>query len=195
MKPNLENLRTHYKNLSDEKLIELATLEARDLHEDAIALLKEEILSRNLSPEVVSGIDIQLNPVSEKTILDYCALVQMQPCPICGSRSSKLNAAIIEKVEGIMIATTHEKFLKIACTECLKGALNYNVSPGAALSLWGVFKGITASNNNDRMKSSLGSDAPNTMLMTFVYHNIGALEANKDNPEELMHMIKYPKLK
>jgi hypothetical protein len=173
-------------------LIDLATLEARDLHEEAMDVLREEILSRGLSEEILKGIDIQLNPISEKTFYDYCTLIQLQPCPICGSREHKLNAAVVEKVESIVIATTHEKVVKIGCPNCLKGQLDY-ISPSAGLSISGIFRAFKASSNNDSMKKTLDNDVPNNVLKSFVWNNIGAIEANKDNPEGLRDLMTYIK--
>src|SRR5687767_8856946 len=103
MKPNLENLRNHYKELSDHKLIELATLEARNLHEEAVEILRDEIKSRGLAESILTGVDVQLNTISEKKYYEYCTLMQLQPCPWCGSTAQKLSAAIIDKVESIVV--------------------------------------------------------------------------------------------
>jgi hypothetical protein len=192
VKPNLEDLRNHYKSLGDEKLIDLATLEARDLHEEAVGILREEILSRNLSKEILTGIDIQLNPISEKTFNDYCTLIQLQPCPICGSREHQLNAAVVEEVKSIVVVTTYEKVVKIGCPNCLKGQLDHT-SPAIGLSLSGIYRALKASSNNDKMKKSLDNGTPNDVLKSFVWNNIGAIEANKDDPEGLKHLMTYIK--
>ncbi|HYV94794.1 MAG TPA: hypothetical protein VE978_23675 [Chitinophagales bacterium] len=194
---SIDELRKNYKSFSDDELIRLATREASGLTPEGLQVLTEEIKRRNLSHDLIKGIEVQFNPLGEEAFSGYCELIRNQPCPICGSSSHKLNATITGSVVSVLIVTSYVKQLVIACPSCLNKANKHAMIKSALLGWWGLpfgfIRTIQAFILNNKMSSVAWLDEPNDLLKAFVVSHIGAIEANTNNAEGLQALTKYPR--
>jgi hypothetical protein len=193
MQAPIEELRKNYKRLSDDVLIKIATTEAAGLRPEAIQVIHEEIRNRRLSEGLIGGMEIQTKELSEVELLAYCELIRQQACPVCNSSSQKLNAIITYTVIGYVILTGSEDKLIIACPNCLEKKRKDAMRKTAFFGWWGFPKGffytISALLNNKKMSKQTHLTEPSDYLKHFVLNNIGKIETNKRNADQLFALI------
>ena len=190
---DIEDIRKNYRNFDDSKIQELAKQDASKLRPDVVPILMEEIRRRNLSENLISGIDAQLKILSPEELLDYCTLIQKQPCPICNGKTQKLNAIILKEVMSVILLSNVTSHLKIGCPQCLKESKSKINLKTALLGLWstkGIFYTIKALVQNKRMEKYIRNYEPNEILKSYILENIGVIEPNKNNPIALNNMLK-----
>jgi len=194
MEPSIDDLKKNYKNFSDNELIRIATTDASGLRPEAIQVMQEEIKSRGLSIDLLKGIEVQRKAISESELVEYCELLRTQPCPVCGSTSSRLNATMTGNVVSFIVFTNYEKKLLVACPDCLAKANKNAMIKSALLGWWGfpwgIIKTIQALIFNNKLSGQTRIAEPNDMLKGFVIGQIGTIEANKTNPERLNLLLK-----
>jgi hypothetical protein len=193
MEPSLDQIREHYRSYSDDDLTLLATTEARRLRPDVVEALEEELRSRGLPETISHAIDAQIVELSEEEIQAYCERLQSQPCPVCGAVEYDLNATVTKSVVSLLIITLRKRRMLIACPDCLDQATKEATIKSALLGWWGFPWGIirtiqAISSNNARLKQHR-IEAPNDLLRAFVVSNVGKIEMNWDNEEELQVLI------
>ena len=195
MEPNIEQLRKNYERFDDRKLIRIATEEATSLRPEALELVKEIIKERNLSEDVLKGVEVQFKEVDEKTLNEYTELLRKLPCPVCKSTSDKLNATLTGNVISFVIMTNYEKDIKIACPKCLDKLNNKAMIKSALLGWWGIPWGIVRTSQalilNSKMKNKNHSYEPTEILTGFVSQRIGRIEASRNNKGELESLIEH----
>ncbi|HNI44035.1 MAG: hypothetical protein JNM36_03875 [Chitinophagales bacterium] len=194
MQITIENLRKNYQRYSDDEIVRIATKEAHLLSPEAVEVLQEEIAKRQLSPDLLKGIAVQLKNVSEQELWDYCELLRSLPCPVCNANTNQLNATITATVTSFVI-TYYKKELLIACPTCLdkanKTALIKTLLLGWWGFPWGIIRTIQAVMLNSNMSRIAQHSQPNMLLKEFVLQQIGTIESNKDKPERLQSLIKH----
>jgi hypothetical protein len=193
-----DRLKENYRRFSNEKLMRIASEDAAKLRPEALALLREELATRGLAEVATKTIEAQLREVSEAELIEYCALIQSQPCPNCYSSAQPLNATITSKVMSFLVLTTWTKKLVIACPSCLD-KLNQDASTTSALLgwwgfPWGIIRTIQALNFNRKMGKTNHVAYPNEMLKSFVLTNLGRIEAVRYAPMDLQGLIKATQL-
>lgn len=195
MEPNIEQLRKNYERFDDRKLIRIATEEAISLRPEALELVKEIIKERNLSEDVLKGVEVQFKEVDEKILNEYTELLRKLPCPVCKSTADKLNATLTGNVISFVIMTNYEKDIKIACPKCLDKLNNKAMIKSALLGWWGIPWGIVRTSQalilNSKMKNKNHSDEPTEILTGFVSKRIGRIEASRNNKKELESIIEH----
>lgn len=187
-------LKENYRRLSDDKLMRIASEDATKLRPEALVLLKEELSTRGLTETAERAIEAQFRVVSEEEIVEYCGLLQAQPCPICRSSTQPLNAALTSKVISFLVVTTWKKQFAIACPTCLD-KLNRDASISTAVLgwwgfPWGIIRTIQALIANGKMEKTNHVPYANALLKAFVVGNVGRIEAVRDNAGDLQALIK-----
>lgn len=193
MQPGIEQLKTTYKNLSDDKLARLAVTEAASLRPEALEILKAEIKSRGLGEDIISGVNAQLIETGSLEFDSYVSLIRNQPCPICAGTHQPLNAAVIGTVKSFILLTQYKKKLIIACPTCLQQTNQSGTSTTALLGWWGLPWGIIRSTqaliSNMKTAKKIWSDEPTDALITFIKTNIGVIEGLRKNKQSLQLML------
>lgn len=191
-------LQANYRRFSDEKLMRIASEDAPKLRPEALGLLKEELAARGLAAVAERAIQAQFRVVTEAEIVEYCKLLQSQPCPRCCSTDRPLNATLTSKVLSMLVLTTWHKQFAIACPSCLdklnRDASNITVLLGWWGLPWGVIRTIRALNSNRKMAQTNHVPYPNELLKAFVGRNIGRIEAVKDDKKALQTLLKTANL-
>jgi hypothetical protein len=193
MQPDIEQLKTTYKNLSDDKLTRLAITEAASLRPEALDLLKAEIKNRGLDEGIMNGVNVQLADLSNLAIDDYIALIRNQPCPVCSSTAAQLNAVVIGSVKSFIILTQYKKKLMVACPSCLQQANQKATSSTALMGWWGLPWGIIRTSQalfrNIKTNKVIRTDEPSDTLLSFVKTNVGVIESVRKNNQSLHLML------
>ncbi|WDF76269.1 hypothetical protein PQ469_20485 [Mucilaginibacter sp. KACC 22773] len=193
MQPDIEQLKTTYKNLSDDKLTSLAITEAASLRPEALDLLKAEIKSRGLDEGIMNGVNVQLTTPDSLAIDSYISLIRNQPCPVCSSTAQPLNAIVIGSVKSFIILTHYKKKLMIACPSCLQQANQRATSSTALMGWWGLPWGIIRTSQalfrNMKANKVIRTDEPSDKLISFVKTNVGVIESVRKNNHSLQVML------
>jgi hypothetical protein len=193
MQPDIEQLKTTYKNLSDDKLTRLAITEAASLRPEALDLLKAEIKSRGLDEGIMNGVNVQLTTPDSLAIDSYISLIRNQPCPVCSSTAQPLNAIVIGSVKSFIILTHYKKKLMIACPSCLQQANQRATASTALMGWWGLPWGIIRTSQalfrNMKANKVIRTDEPPDKLISFVKTNVGVIESVRKNNHSLQVML------
>lgn len=193
MQPDIEQLKTTYKNLSDDKLSRLAITEAANLRPEALEVLKAEIKSRGLDGDIANGISAQFIDTGSLEFDSYVSLIRSQPCPVCAGTLLPLNAAVIGTVKSFILVTQYKKKVMIACPNCLQNANQSATNTTALLGWWGLPWGIIRSaqalTRNVKSARQLRSGEPTDTLISFIKTNIGVIEGVRKNKQSLGFML------
>ncbi|MFP9115645.1 hypothetical protein ACLI1A_17025 [Flavobacterium sp. RHBU_3] len=190
---NIELIKKHYKTISNEKLISLATTEAHGLRKEVVPILMEEIRSRNLDKNIIEGFDRQMKKLTHEELINYCTIVQNCPCPYCGSTSDKLNGGVAKNTISVLLFTFQNTKTFIACRNCNNKFYNSANTKTALLGWWGLpwgpIKTIGTLIYNSKIRRESEVTAPSPLLQNFVKENIGKIEIEKNNPKGLQRII------
>jgi hypothetical protein len=183
-----------YAQMSDAELVALTINDAGGLTPEALEIAKDELKKRGLNTRFAAALDAQNKPSYTVEEIDYyCGLINGLNCPVCGSSTEKLNATLTSEVMSFIVITQYKRKMHVGCPDCLD-TLN-NAALGKTMLLgwwgipWGIVRSIQAIGVNLKSKRSNHADSPNDYLRDFALHNIGQLEAYKDNPAKLKQLI------
>ena len=190
---DIQFVRETYKKFTDQELIRVVTQEAYGLTPEATQIVKEEIISRNLDPNIIKGIEAQQKVYTVDEIDEYCEIIQNLPCPITGSTQNKLNATMIAEVMSFILFTKYKKKIIVGNPEALDKKNNASLGLSALLGWWGFpwgpIRTIQAIRINIKNKKSNWQETPNDFLRSFVLSKIGEIETYRDNKEKLQQII------
>ena len=112
-------LADRYRQMPDERLLQLALHEAAGLEPDAVKLLRAEIASRGLDLGVDRAIAAQTQELSLRDLEALVEGVRALPCPECGSTEAPLSAGYVATVFSALVITSCKKQAVVACPDCL----------------------------------------------------------------------------
>lgn len=190
---DLSFIQENYRRLSDSEIIEIATVDGKGLAPAAQQVLQEELMRRNLNPDLKGAVAAQNTELSVEQIDAYCERIQNLECPQCRSSSSSLNGIVSAQVMSFIVITNYQKKLSIACESCLRKNLNSSLTTSLILGWWGlpwgIIRTIQAITINLKAKKSIQTDAPTDSLRAFVSMNVGLIELHKEDPAILQRII------
>lgn len=192
---NLKDIEDNYARMSDYELERIATKDAIGLLPEVYLILEKEIQKRNLDLNLTKGIEAQQKKYTIAEIDSYCNVLMDLSCPICNSKSQKLNATLISTVKSFLIITSYKRELKIACPNCLIKELDKAIISTALLGWWGFPWGIIKTPMyiyyNFDSKKEAHNQMPNNELRSFVLANIGKVATSINIEEKLFKLIKF----
>jgi hypothetical protein len=190
---DIEDIRDNYKNFDDYTIENIAMKDANSLRPEVLKILKFEIQKRNLSPEILNGIEIQNRKLTKDELSEYCSLIENSTCSICSSENKKLNISMIGEVVSIIVISHYDKRIKVGCSECLNKLNTNAIIKSSLLGWWGFPWGpiytIRSYIYNYGMRLNNTSDKPNGIFKEFVRGNVGFLETNKNNPKRISEFL------
>ena len=190
---DIEDIRENYKNYDDYMIEKIASKDANSLRPEALDILKSEINKRNLSADILNGIEIQSRTLTKEELAEYCDLIKNSTCPNCGSDSKKLSISMIGEVVSIIVISNYDKRIKIGCTECLNKMNTRAIIKSSILGWWGFPWGpiytIRSYIFNYGMRGNNKTEKPNGVFKDFVRSNIGFLETNRNNPNRISDFL------
>ena len=190
---NIQVVKQHYEQMTDQELIRIATEDARGLTSDAVEILKTEIRKRGLTQNIVHAVNAQNKTYTLEEVDRYCDLISNLSCPSCGSSNERLNATVCGEVMSFVLITHYTKKLKVACPSCLDSANNKALATTALLGWWGIPWGIIRSIQyitlNLKNKRTNHTASHNNFLRSFALGNMGILEAHKGDKDKLRQIL------
>ena len=194
---DLKDIAEYYSKKSDSELIEIATEKATGLRPGVMEIIENEIIKRNLNLNILEGVKAQNKEYSLKEITEFSQILRSLPCPLCGSKTAKLNGTIMHTAKSFIVFSFFRKEPIIGCPNCLDQKNKEAITSSALLGWWGIPAGILKTPfyiyNNLQEKKQNRISEPNQTLLNFTLENIGQIETYKDDIEKLKKIIKYVK--
>ena len=193
MELDLDRIRAHYEEMPNEKLVEIAIHEVKDLRKEVIEVLRFELRKRGLLDKYDSGIKVQAKELSAKEIAKYADTIRHSICPVCEEEDQLLNATITKSSVCYFFWTTHTQKLRIACPECLDRFNSNAYTKSIFFTFWafphGWFHAISAFRFNKKMQKQNHLNEPNETLLEFIKENAGVLELVLDKKDGLSNLL------
>jgi predicted nucleic-acid-binding Zn-ribbon protein len=190
---DIEFVKDNYQKMSDDDLIRTATTDAYGLTEEAMEVVKEEIIKRNLDKNIIKGLEAQNKTYSIEEIDIYAALIQKLPCPKCGNTFQKLNGTLTSEVMSFIVVSQYKRAYIVACPNCLDkattGALTKTLLLGWWGIPWGIIRTFQAIGHYYKSNKQHHIAAPNNFLRSFILSNIGEIETHKADKVKLQQII------
>ena len=194
---DLKDIAEYYSKKSDSELIEIATEKATGLRPGVMEIIENEIIKRNLNLNILEGVKAQNKEYSLEEITELSQILRSLPCPLCGSKTAKLNGTIMHTAKSFIVFSFFRKEPIIGCPNCLDQKNKEAITSSALLGWWGIPEGILKTPfyiyNNLQEKKQNRISEPNQTLLNFTLENIGQIETYKDDTEKLKKIIKFVK--
>jgi hypothetical protein len=116
----VEEIRANYKKFTDSKIEDLAKNESRSLRREILSVLKDEILERNLDPNLITWVDAENNLLTEFEKKNLKEKIKYLPCPTCSKKNGEIKAYEISTVVSYLIYCDDKTEIKITCKDCAK---------------------------------------------------------------------------
>jgi hypothetical protein len=190
---DLNKVKEFYETLEDEKIEQLALIEAAGLEPFVIPILIAEVKRRSLSPHLIEAIAAQTNVMSDSERKAFEFKILNLPCPGCGSSDSELEGSIIRSVMSFIILTTYKKQHVLSCKNCKKVLKKSALTNTLLLGWWGIPWGIFQTPHAlimtmvENKKQELISKQ---VLDDFIDNHKGLIKASWDSKQELRSILK-----
>ncbi|MCB9426073.1 MAG: hypothetical protein H6584_03470 [Flavobacteriales bacterium] len=131
-----EEIRENYKKLSNLEIEEIASSEAKSLRPEIIPVLKDELIRRNLDPELITWVDAEVDVFSELEKQTLIRKIENLNCPKCDQRFEKLRAYEIQDIVSLVFWSYETKATRILCPSCGRKAKFNAIITTAILGWW-----------------------------------------------------------
>ena len=193
MELDIENIARHYSRISDQELIRISTQDAKGLRPEVFEIIKKELDTRNLNPDLLKGAYAQNKEYSIDELTKYSEFLRNLSCPICGQTNKKLNGTTIYRIKSFLLFTIYKSKPIIACPECLDKNNNKAMISSALLGWWGIPWGLIKTPSfifrNLKAKKQNHLENANDALLSFTLSNIGEIETYGTDMEKMSRLI------
>lgn len=191
---DFKSIEEHYKRISDEELVWIATKDAKGLRPEVFGIIDNELRKRKLNPDILKGAFAQNKEYSIEEIEKYSTFLRELPCPICRNTQDKLNGTVSHTLKSFIIFSIYSSEMTIACPNCLDKKNNEAILLTALFGWWGIplglFKTPVYIYKNIKFKKENKLESSNNAMISFILGNIGEIETYKDDKERLKELIK-----
>ena len=139
---DLKDIAVNYSKKTDSELIHIATEKAQGLRPGVLEIIENEIKKRNLNPNILEGAKAQNREYSLEEIKELSQKLRTLPCPLCGSKTAKLNGTVMHTAKSFILFSTFRKEPIIGCPDCLDKKNQDSITSTALLGWWGIPWGI-----------------------------------------------------
>ncbi|MVO08589.1 hypothetical protein GOQ30_05360 [Flavobacterium sp. TP390] len=132
----VEEIRANYKKFTDSKIEDLAKYESKSLRRDVLSVLKDEIIARNLDPNLITWVDAENDSLSEMEKKNLKQRIKHLPCPTCFKKNGEIYGYEITTVISFLIYCNDVTEFKITCSDCAKKAKSNAILKTLFLGWW-----------------------------------------------------------
>lgn len=166
----------HYRQLSDDRLVDLATNEAAELTGEALGVLQDELRRRGLDTAIDKTVVRTLESLRGGEFDLIVAQFRSLPCPQCGGRVDKLNAFRIDTVVSAIVLTFYQPSVVVGCPSCLARAARVARRTTLILGWWGIpwgpIRSAAALRGASRALAGAAQSDPTEDLLDYVRRNL-----------------------
>lgn len=190
---DIKQIEKNYATKEDFEIERIATSNSKGLRPEVYSIIEKEIKKRNLNPNLLNGAIAQNKEYSIEELINYSSYLRELTCPICNSKTKKLNGTILFTVKSFVVFTSKETKSCIACPDCLDKNNNKAMLSTLVLGWWGIPSGVIQTPlylfRNFQSKKENHLKEPNFALLNFVKNNIGHIESYKEDKQKLAVII------
>ena len=191
---DINDIRKNYERMSDFQIERIATENAKGLRYEVFGIIEEEIKKRNLDPKLLEQAMAQNKEYSIDQIENFSKVLQNLPCPICRSKTKKLNGTFSYTVKSFIFFTSQRMEISVACPTCLDKINSDAMISTAILGWWGIPWGIFKTPlyiyRNFKQKTQNNLEFPNEALFSFSFQNASEIEVYINDQNKLINVIK-----
>ncbi|MEO0560348.1 MAG: hypothetical protein AAF170_19445 [Bacteroidota bacterium] len=182
-----DQLARRYREMPDERLLQIATFEASGLTPEALTVLHAELERRGADLALHQAVDTQTRELSRRDVDLLVTSVQKQPCPECRRVDRPINGGIVAETKSFVLFTTYDQETIIACPDCLSAQAKRSAWITAFIGWWGFpfgpFQTVKALRHNLRTIRQHARNEPSDALRAFVAQHPGVATAIAERPE------------
>jgi hypothetical protein len=191
---DLKDIAINYSRKTDFEIIHIATQNAKGLRPGVFEIIEKELIKRNLDLNVLNGIIAQNKTYTFEEVEELSLKIRELACPICGSKTSKLNGTIMHTVKSFIYFSSFRKDPIIGCPDCLDKKNIDSIKSTLIFGWWGLPEGLLKTPfyiyANLKSKKQNRDKESNEALISFTHQNIGQIESYKNDNEKLMQILK-----
>ncbi|HRF40659.1 MAG TPA: hypothetical protein PK198_17825 [Saprospiraceae bacterium] len=182
-----EELEAVYKKFDDDKIVKLAMDESKSLREDAVPILEQEIIRRNLDDKLLEWIKWERNFFKGAELESIKAVIKNSQCTECGGKDSEIKGFNIHYYS--MFDSTFDANI-IVCERCGKRARKKSYIKTATLG-WISFYGIISVPLyfiGEIIASFSRENTSKEIIESFIFENTGLIrEYGIENIRDLIY--------
>ena len=134
-----KELTNSYKNFNDQKIVNLAMTETKNLREDAIVILEKEIIRRNLDKKLLDWIKLERNFFKGAELESLKKTIQNSECSECGKKYNNIQGFNIHYLSALDINFDSEVIICESCGKQLRKKSYIKTATLGLLSFRSVF--------------------------------------------------------
>ena len=163
------------------------------MREDAIGILLEEPKRRQFPKELIKAISIPSKGFLSENMKPLINLITNLSCPICNKQKGNINAFEIATAKSFILGTSFNKYLLVACPDCIVSkAKSANIISGI-LGWWGLPSGpidtIRALMINSQAPKAREYTGHSEHFLQFIKSNAVLIKMNENNDHFLNTLL------
>lgn len=190
---DLNKIKDNYRKMTDEEIVRMITNNSEGLMDEVYPIIENEIIKRNLNPDLINALYSHNKSYSLDQIEAYANILRALACPICHDRTHPLNGTEVYFIKSLIFFTITDSKTIIACPECLNQANRKAFFNNLLLGWWGLPFGLIKTPQylykNYKSENQNGLPFANKTLLNFTLLNIKSIEAFQGNTDELNRLI------
>lgn len=188
---DLNEIRKNYKNFDDTKIRRIAEYEAKDLREEVVPILIEEIKKRGLEDDLIEWVNAEARRLSESELETLKGKVKGSICENC-EENRQLKGYEFTTTIGMFIATVTSHYKLIVCEGCGKKRRRASAFWTAILG-WFSVRGFISMPFVlvEKIKAAIQEDKQSEQIIeSFIKANIGTITIEDDSEEVIQELLK-----
>lgn len=115
---NVDEIRENYLGFADFQIEKIAREESKTLRRDVLVVLKDEIVRRNLDPNLITWVDAETQILTDKEKINLLRNLEKLDCSNCSTKSQKLSGHRYTSLISAIIWSKQVDHMKILCDSC-----------------------------------------------------------------------------
>lgn len=113
------NIASYYAQMSEHDFNYFVLNNAAGLRAEIIPVVEAEMKRRGMDMELFKQVENRNRIWTDEELNTYCELFRDFECPVCKQHEGRLNAALIQTVNGVILMTFTNQYIQVGCMNCL----------------------------------------------------------------------------
>ena len=181
-----EELTKAYNNFNDQKIINLAMNESKSLRDDAIPILENEIIQRNLDTKLLDWIKLERNFFKGAELQNLKQVIKNSECSECGKKFNNTQGFNIHYISALDSSFHSEIIVCESCGSQLRKKSYLKTATLGFLSFRGIID-VPFYFIGELVRSLSRKDRSEKIIENFIFQNTGVIrEYGVENVQELI---------
>lgn len=181
-----EELTKAYNNFKDQKIINLAMNESKSLRDDAIPILENEIIQRNLDTKLLDWIKLERNFFKGAELQNLKQVIKNSECSECGKKFNNTQGFNIHYISALDSSFDSEIIVCESCGSQLRKKSYLKTTTLGFLSFRGIIN-VPFYFIGELVRSFSRKHRSEKIIENFIFQNTGLIrEYGVENVHELI---------